>query len=300
MSIDFEDQLRADMGRVQVHPRPGLAREAHRRCARSRRRTALAVAATAVAGATAGFGLTAGTPGAGSIETTAYVVNRMSTTLSATDTIGYSVSRFTGAAVPTGMKDLIDEWEYGRQFRQLTETAAGRPYIDVSTRPSGHQWVLITVNYSDRDWSRAIVPTGLQYLPVATGDNLCEGTVLSPFGAARSAADWKKLILIGLKCRAFTVTGRQRVDGVEAIRLASHKALRGMTIWVDPSSYLPVRLTVRLHVVTGSISRASTATMLIDFRWLAPTSANLAKLTAPIPPGFREVAAPAPKARVSG
>jgi len=31
MSIDFEERLRADMGRVQVRPRPGLAREAHRR-----------------------------------------------------------------------------------------------------------------------------------------------------------------------------------------------------------------------------------------------------------------------------
>ena len=75
MSIDFEDQLRAEMGRVQVRPRPGLAREAHRRYARSRRRTAFAVAATgtaaAVAGATAGFALTAGTPGTGPIETTA-------------------------------------------------------------------------------------------------------------------------------------------------------------------------------------------------------------------------------------
>ena len=69
MSIDFEERLRADMGQVEVHPRPGLAREAHRRYRQGRRRTALAVAATgtaaAVAGATAGFALTAGTPGTG-------------------------------------------------------------------------------------------------------------------------------------------------------------------------------------------------------------------------------------------
>ena len=54
MSIDFEDRLRADMGRVQVRPRPGLAREAHRRYVKSRRRTALAVAATGTAAAVAG------------------------------------------------------------------------------------------------------------------------------------------------------------------------------------------------------------------------------------------------------
>jgi len=28
-----------------------------------------------------------------------------------------------------------------------------------------------------------------------------------------------------------------------------------------------------------------------QFRWLAPTTANLAQLTLPVPPGFREVSA---------
>ena len=41
-------------------------------------------------------------------------------------------------------------------------------------------------------------------------------------------------------------------------------------------------------------------TLTIDFRWLPPTSANLKKLTAPIPNGFREVGQPEPKASVSG
>jgi hypothetical protein len=63
MSIDFEERLRADMGQVQVRPRPGLARDAHRRYQKSRR-NAFTVAATgaaaAVAGATAGLALTAG------------------------------------------------------------------------------------------------------------------------------------------------------------------------------------------------------------------------------------------------
>jgi hypothetical protein len=317
MSIDFEDQLRADMGRVQVHPRPGLAREAHRRYARSRRRTALAVAATgtaaAVAGVTAGFALAAGTPGvvvgAGGIETTAYVVNRVSTALSATDTIGYSVSRFTGAGVPAGLNNPQGLWEYGGQFRDLTETPAGRPYLDLSARPSGDKWVLTTVNYSDRGWSRTTVPDGQRYLPAMTGDNLCGGPVLSLFGAAgTTAADWKKNILIGLQCRAFTAAGRQRVDGVDAIRLAGQKALAGTTIWVDPRSYLPVRMTVPEHVVTGASGTMSSVTMQIDFRWLPPTSANLAQLTTPIPSSFRQMASPGlavtagppPKAPVSG
>ncbi len=105
MSINFEERLRADMGHVEVHPRPSLAREAHRRYRKSRRRTALAVAATgtaaAVAGATAGFALTAGSAGTAPIETTAYVVNRVSSALAATDAIGYStVAVEPGPACP--------------------------------------------------------------------------------------------------------------------------------------------------------------------------------------------------------
>jgi hypothetical protein len=318
MSIDFEDQLRTDMGRVQVHPRPGLAREAHRRYARSRRRTALAVAATgtaaAVAGVTAGFALAAGPPGvgvgAGGVETTAYVVNRVSTALSATDAIGYSVSRYTGPGVSGGLNNPQLLWEYEGQFRALTETPAGRPYTDVSALTSGDKWLLTTVNYSDRDWWRAIVPDGQQYLPGVTGDRLCGGTAPSLFGAAgTTAADWKKSILIGLQCRAFTAAGRQRVGGVDAIRLAGQKTLAGTTIWVDPHSYLPVRMTVPEQVVTGARGTMSSMTMHVDFRWLPPTSANLAQLTTtPIPSGFRHMAGngfavtavPTPKTPVSG
>jgi hypothetical protein len=305
MSIDFEDQLRAEMGRVQVRPRPGLAREAHRRYARSRRRTALAVAATgtaaAVAGATAGFALTAGTPGTGPIETTAYVVNHVSTALAATDAIGYSTARFTGDQLPAGLADARQDWEFGRQFRELTESAAGRPFIDSSSRPAGgSKSVLITVSYPSRDWTRTIVPDSQVYRPDGN-DNLCNGTVLGLFGAgAKSAADWKKIIVTGLYCGAFTVDGRQWVDGVDAIRLTGHKTAAHTTIWVDASSYLPVRLTDQVHIVRVGDKKETAATLTIDFRWLPPTRANLKELTAPIPPGFHQVSGPAPRASFNG
>ena len=48
----------------------------------------------------------------------------------------------------------------------------------------------------------------------------------------------------------FTVAGRQRVDGVDAIKLTGHKPAAGTTIWVDPSSYLPVRLTGRVQLMS--------------------------------------------------
>jgi hypothetical protein len=139
MSIDFEERLRADMGHVQVRPRPGLAQEAHRRYQKGRRRNALAVAATgtavAVAGATAGFALTAGSPGSAPLQTTAYVVSRVSSALAATDVIGYSTMRFSGPGARRALSGQTDSWEFGRRSRQLTETEAGQPAFDVSSRP---------------------------------------------------------------------------------------------------------------------------------------------------------------------
>ena len=292
MSIDFEDQLRADMGRVQVRPRPGLAREAHRRYAKSRRRTALAVAATgtaaAVAGATAGFALTAGTPGTGPIETTAYVVNHVSSALAATDAIGYTTAHYSGAGAIGFFSDRVVEWEFGDLSRQLIESSAGQPIVDNSARPEDGRGAIISVHYPSRNWMSVTVPASELPRP-SDGNNRCEGIFLSAFAADQNtAADWKQIIQAGLTCGMFTVAGRQWVDGVDAIKLTGHTPAAGTTIWVDPSSYLPVRLTGRVQLIAGGTDKQDAGTLTIDFRWLPPTRANLKELTAPIPKGFRE------------
>ena len=51
-------------------------------------------------------------------------------------------------------------------------------------------------------------------------------------------------------------------------------------IWVDPATYLPVRLTNQWTRPMVSVP------MRFDIRWLPPTSVNLAQLTVRIPPGF--------------
>ena len=86
----------------------------------------------------------------------------------------------------------------------------------------------------------------------------------------------------------FTVAGRQWVDGVDAIKLTGHMPVAGTTIWVDPSGYLPVRLTGRVQLILGGAAKQGTTPLTVDFRWLPPTRANLRELTAPIPKGFRK------------
>lgn len=50
-------------------------------------------------------------------------------------------------------------------------------------------------------------------------------------------------------------------------------------MWADASTYLPVRL----------VSHGQRYSFRVDFRWLAPTAPNLARLHQPIPAGFRRV-----------
>ena len=79
------------------------------------------------------------------------------------------------------------------------------------------------------------------------------------------------------------MSGRQRVNGVEAIELTSrHTGPVAETIWVSPGTYLPVRVVVRSP---GGSAFRQTA----DITWLQPTAQNLAKFTVPIPAGFRQV-----------
>ncbi len=51
------------------------------------------------------------------------------------------------------------------------------------------------------------------------------------------------------------------------------------TLWANARTYLPVRLS----------SHGNDFSFLIDFRWLAPTKANLAELHQTVPAGFRRV-----------
>jgi len=79
-----------------------------------------------------------------------------------------------------------------------------------------------------------------------------------------------------LACGGLVKAGTETVQGVPAIKLTSTSKLTShrLTIDVSPDTFLPVR------VVFGDIE--------MDYRWLQPTAANLAKLTPHIPPGFRQ------------
>ena len=79
-----------------------------------------------------------------------------------------------------------------------------------------------------------------------------------------------------LACGGLVKAGTETVQGVPAIKLTSTSKLTShqLTIDVSPDTFLPVR------VKFGDIE--------MDYRWLQPTAANLARLAPHIPPGFRQ------------
>lgn len=167
---------------------------------------------------------------------------------------------------------VISWWEYGTRSRQLIENA-GQPVTDVRNVISHGKDTAIMVIYPERAWSSSTSPAAAPSSP-----DLCQTRSLP---LADSAPDWKKLIESGLRCGAFTVNGRQRVDGIDAIRLTGRHFLpASTTLWVDPRSYLPIELVT--HPDKADEERTG-------FRWLPPARASLALLSPPIPAGFREL-----------
>lgn len=99
---------------------------------------------------------------------------------------------------------------------------------------------------------------------------------------------WRATIAKALSCGIFHLSGRQYVDGVDAMKLAGRPRWGfRVTLWVNPATYLPVRLSAT------SLTGPSRGHQLVtDFWFLPPTKANLAMLHAairhaPIPATFR-------------
>ncbi len=259
----------------------------------SRRRLALRSAAGAAAALAAGaVALVAvEVPSAGQGDAartavnTAYVVKRVDGALSAPDAVAQMTVTTRGA----GGTVTAEEWSYGNQWRSVTDSAAGDPAYDEGLS----QGVYTVVSYQARAWARHR-ESGNQPAP-ALGPSGCEPVMadvpLFPSGlpvvdvsAGSLPAAVARNLRAAISCGALAGAGRQQVDGIEAIKLTSRPGSPvAETIWVSPGTYLPVRVVIR--PASGQPGPWQTA----DFTWLEPTPQNLARLTVPVPAGFRQV-----------
>jgi hypothetical protein len=264
-----------------------------------RRRLAVRWVAGAAAALTAGAVALAviGVPGArhhgsGPVVDAAYVVQHVDSALSAAGPgeIGQMMVTIRGA-LPPGGATIAEEWSYGGRWRAVTKSPAGHPVYDEGSSASS---VYTVVSYPARTWARQH-GRGLPAPPVS-GRRGCEplangGPKLIPPGLAGIGfptsplrATVAQVLRTAISCGTLAVAGRQRVDGIEAIELTSRlDRVISETVWVSPGTYLPVRVVVRS--APGKPGFLQTA----DITWLSPTQQNLARLTVPVPAGFRQV-----------
>lgn len=314
MTLDVEDLLRQGMERFaeQVPVPKGLAH----RAARARRQRRLAIRAAAAAGtaaitAAAVFAATGGA-GAGSAmqaRTTAYVVSRVEKALAG--------QRLVLRGRTTGTWGSSVSWAYGprNRFEELTGSGCGHalpngdctnrggsePYLAVGTARIGSKLTGVYVTYYNRKWS--LDPQG-----PAPASACSRGNAIEMAGPAVPASNWPAFIHATLACGAATVTGHAWIGGVKTVRITGspvteklkanyadvihEKWLRSRwTLYVNPKTYLPVRLSGSNYTYGGP-APSTYSTVVTDMQWLRPTAANIAKTLVTIPPGFRHVRSP--------
>ncbi len=266
----------------------------------SRRRLAL----RAVAGAAA---LTAGAitlvavvvPGAahnssgGLADDTAYVVKRVYSALSAAGpgTVAQMTVTTRSAAVSGGTTAATtsEEWSYDDRWRAVTYSAAGQYLYDEGFSTASAYTV---VSYRTRTWARqhgSGAPAKLAPGPRGCGQAVAPLPLPQPGLPGGLSAGWEpatvaEALRAAVSCGTLAVAGQQRIDAVKAIKLTSRPdSVISETVWVSPGTYLPVRVVIR--PAAGQQGPWQTA----DITWLPPTAQNLARLTVPIPAGFRRI-----------
>jgi hypothetical protein len=136
-------------------------------------------------------------------------------------------------------------------------------------------------DYTARTWWHSSLQLSL---PAATGPTSCAAAFLPP--PVGTTLDWAATIRTALSCGHFQLAGHEQLGSVNAIKLVSARVNGPYkeTLWVDPATYLPVRLTWNWldHRAQGP------GTLTGDFQWVQPTPANLGALQVKIPNGFTQ------------
>lgn len=317
MTHDVEDLLRAGIDRITENARvpDGLlarARQHQRRQRMAIRGTAFggtAVAAGAAVAAASGLISTAPQRPVASLRThtTAYVVKHTERALSVATDGGAALEEIHTTAhdawfavithQPNGGITMtipgpgtaatqLNVWAYAGKLRQQARTSGGALVFDTdrTTATSGNGQQTITANgadYASRTWWHAVSTVG-----VSTSRPACLTMSLAP--PVGGATDWSAQIREALGCGLFRIAGPQRVDGTDTVKLVATRLRPGpgdirQTLWVNPATYLPVRVS---WTWPEGQQRGS---LVGDFRWLPPSPARVRLLTTPVPAGFRQV-----------
>lgn len=273
----------------------GLARRAARR--RRRRIVTRAAAAAGTAVVLAGVAIaatTAAAPRDGHTIASARLVSDIRSALDAA-AAGDDVVRVRAS---NGQTDL---WYYrsAREILMRAEafSASGQPSFDQGYIATSTSLTQTSVSFQEKNWSTWTVKAdllrqiGRPGLHDACVEAICLSFTQDP---ATLTADIREALSHG----KLTRDGTEDIDGVDTIKLVSVRNkpqasadadfVVATTLWVNPATYLPVRLQINT-TVTLPDGHTSHAVFSSDVSWLPPTSANLANLRVRIPPGYTQV-----------
>jgi hypothetical protein len=258
-STDAWAQARSAITAARAEEEPAAPR--HKlRPPRPRRRLLAITAGTAVAAA-AGLlaGLLPGSPvstGGQQIQTTVYVtrIERALASPRQDDLVGYTRSVYPPGAVarPTGGLSAgrgagspwsvgsTVTWAYQGSWKTSAFTVAGQPVFSERTTHAAGRSETVAVIYPHATWWRATAaPAGRT---PACPPGITPGLT--------AIARWAAFIRDELRCGGYRIDGRQRVDGIDALKLAGGKAL--VALW-GQSGDLPAGAgSFRLRAGAGS------------------------------------------------
>jgi hypothetical protein len=240
----------------------------------------------------------------------AYVVSRVKTALASEHNV------FVGRTMSTGDQPSVT-WAYGahNRFEEFTGTQCGRVnasgdcshlgsserYLAAGTALVNGKLTGAYVTYFDHKYSLSPVYN--------TPASACGKAAIGMGGPPVPTAHWSSFIRATLDCGAASVTGHVRINGQETIRITGkpitlrlsrgegnavhEKYARALwTLYVNPTSYLPVRM-IGVTETFGGSGGPTRFESVTNVRWLPPTSANAARALVTIPPGYHQVSSPA-------
>jgi hypothetical protein len=316
MNTDVEDLLRDGMERFTdgVSAPAGLARTAG---ALRRRRTAvraalasstaavLAVVAVIAVVAVAGAGT-----GASDARAVAYVTRQVQRAVANDNMVyvGHTDGNFGPSVTwaygkqsqwieywPTA--DYRDRVVNGQRLWDFPPQYRGKAYSSEGTALVGGKLMGVYLIYPDRKYNLSRqLPT--QASPCTTTGSLELG------GPAVVGVNWKSFIEEMLACGAASATAHVRIGGTETTKITGKpvtvrlpggegKAVREKwatvrwALYVNPKTYLPVRMSGSLKTYGGSAG-PTVSSGYTSVQWLPPTKANIAKTIVTIPPGFKQ------------
>jgi hypothetical protein len=317
MNGDVQELLREGLDRLTADARMPVGILARARTRVRRRkivvRAALAcgtAAATAAAViAVAAPGAKPGTGGVMAARTTAYVIKRVENALAGENLVyrAQSTASVGGTSIAWSygprnryeeywpVTDYRDRVVHGKRLWDFPPDLRGQPYLAQGTALVGGKLTDAYVTYFDHRYSLA--PLGHDHLKP------CSVTAeLSLGGPTVTVPNWPAFIKAMLGCQAATVTGQARIGGVEttvisgsadvalpqgyARTIKETRVRARWTMYVDPATYLPVRVDGSTKAYGGA-GEPTVSTSVTNVRWLLPTAANVAQTLVTIPSGFQ-------------